>query len=139
MPPSGVWAAEGRDGGPRLDRRQPGGQPQRVSSAQPPDAYFLPAVAGKLRLLARPRRATTVDLLVNLTPTERLSGSNRSQDRNLSLLLPSLKVFAAVDWSGSPLRVSFLDLASRKVAFDQEKVEKLDWDSGKSCSGPKVQ
>ena len=29
---SGVWAAKRRDGGPRLDCRQPGGQPQGVST-----------------------------------------------------------------------------------------------------------
>jgi hypothetical protein len=68
-----------------------------------------------------------VDVLVNLTPTERLSGTNKSKDRNLSLLLPAMKLFVNADWGDTPLRVSFLDLANRKVTFDQENVRTFDW------------
>jgi hypothetical protein len=102
-----------------------------VRSNQAPDAWFLPEIKGTLHLSAHTQHPVTVDVLVNLTPTERLSGSNRSQDRNLSLLLPALKLFIAADWGDTPLRVSFLDLANRKVAFDQQKVRLLDWEGAK--------
>jgi hypothetical protein len=99
--------------------------------SNPPDSWYLPAVKSKVRLTAHARRPVTVDLLVNLTPTERLSGTNKSRDRNLSLLLPALKVLAAADWGDAPLRVSLLDLANRRVTFDQEKVQTLDWEKAK--------
>ena len=94
-----------------------------IHSNQQPDAWFVPDVKDSVRLAAHPKNRATVDILVNLTPTERLSGSNRSQDRNFSLLLPAMKVLAGADWGDAPVRVSFLDLSNRKVTFDQEKVQ----------------
>ncbi|HYA17298.1 MAG TPA: hypothetical protein VEF06_07525 [Bryobacteraceae bacterium] len=105
---------------------------QFIHSNQPPDAWFIPDVKDTLRLMARPQHPSTIDILVNLTPTERLSGSNRSQDRNLSLLVPAMKVLAGADWGDTPVRVSFLDLSNRKVTFDQEQVKTVDWEKAKA-------
>jgi hypothetical protein len=102
-----------------------------IRTAEAPDAWYLPDIKGSLRLAARPRRPMTIDLLVNLTPTERMSGTNRGRDRNLSLLLPALKIFAQTDWGDAALRVSFLDIANRTVAFQQDKVQALDWERAK--------
>lgn len=102
-----------------------------IHASATPDSWYLPNVKGKVRLNARSQHPISVDLLVNLTPTERLSGSNRSRDRNLSLLLPALKVLAAADWGDAAVRISFLDLANRRVTFDQEKVQTLDWEKAR--------
>lgn len=103
-----------------------------IHSNEAPDAWFIPEVKDTPRLTAHPQHPVSVDILVNLTPTERLSGLNRSQDRNLSLLLPAVKVLAGADWGDAPVRVSFLDLSNRKVIFDQEHVQTLDWEKAKS-------
>ena len=104
-----------------------------IHSNQQPDAWFVPDVKDSVRLAAHPKNRATVDILVNLTPTERLSGSNRSQDRNFSLLLPAMKVLAGADWGDAPVRVSFLDLSNRKVTFDQDHVKTVDWEKAKGA------
>lgn len=91
------------------------------------DRWFLPSVAGRLTIATETRRAVEVDLLVNLTPAERLSGSARIQNRNLEALIPSAKVLAQVEWRNAKLNVEFLDLARRRVAYRQNNVDSLDW------------
>lgn len=104
---------------------------QFIFSHQPPDSYFIPDVKERLGFTAHPQHPSTVDILLNLTPTERLSGSNRSQDRNYFLLIPAMKVLAGADWGDASVRVSFLDLSNRRVAFDQQQVKPIDWGRAK--------
>ena len=104
---------------------------QFIFANQSPDSFFIPNVKESLGIAAHPQHPSTVDILLNLTPTERLSGSNRSRDLNYSLLIPAMKVLAGADWGDAPVRVSFLDLANRKVAFDQQHVKSIDWETAK--------
>lgn len=104
-----------------------------IQTPQAPDSWFLPAVQGRLHLAASPQHPVAIEILVNLTPTERLSGTNRAQDRTLSLLLPALKVLAQTDWGNASVRVSLLDLSHRRVAFDQEHVHDFDWEKAKGA------
>jgi hypothetical protein len=94
--------------------------------APPPSNWYLP-FAGRLRLAVEPERPVEVDLVVNLTPSERLSGSSGALDRNLSFLLPIFKVISQVEWRNAEFNVSLLDLAHHRVAFEQDHVRRLEW------------
>jgi hypothetical protein len=98
-----------------------------VGPATPPDGWYLPEIEGMLRLKAAAREPEPVSLLVNLTPSERLTGSSRVQSRNLSWLLPSAKIFSLVDWGQAPFEVELLDLTRRKVAYRQTSGKGIDW------------
>ena len=91
------------------------------------DRWYLPSVEGHLRLPVETRHPVEVDLLVNLTPSERFSASSRVQNRNLEALIPTTKVLSQVAWHNSTFSLEFLDLARRRVAFRQDKMQTLDW------------
>jgi hypothetical protein len=98
-----------------------------VGPATPPDGWYLPGVQGTLRLKAAAREPEPVSVLVNLTPSERLTGSSRIQSRNLSWLLPSAKIFSFVDWGESPFELALLDLTRRKVPYRQAGGKGIEW------------
>jgi hypothetical protein len=49
------------------------------------------------------------------------------QDRNMSALVPLLKVLSQIDLRNVSLGVRLLDLTRQKVTFHQENVRTLDW------------
>ncbi len=71
-------------------------------------------------------------MLVNLTPSERASGSLRVQSRNLSAMLPAMKAISQIDLREGAINAAMLDLTRRRVVFHQEQVQKLDWDGIKT-------
>ncbi|HTA45904.1 MAG TPA: hypothetical protein VK789_25840 [Bryobacteraceae bacterium] len=91
------------------------------------DRWYLPSVEGRLKIAVEPRRPVEVDLLVNLTPPERLAGSIRIQNRNFAALIPATKVLTEVDWRNAKFNIELLDLARRRVAYRQDNVQTLDW------------
>jgi hypothetical protein len=97
------------------------------------DRWYLPSVTGRLRLPVETRHPVDVDLLVNLTPSERLSASTRIRNRNLDALIPATKVLSQTAWPNSTFNLEFLDLARRRVAFRQDKMQTLDWPRAKSA------
>ncbi len=93
-----------------------------------PDSWFLPTVSTKLHLPLETKHPLKVDILVNLTPSERAAASQRIQDRNLSvLLLPTMKVLSQLEMKAGSLNVESVDLERQKVTFRQEAVKRLDW------------
>ncbi len=98
-----------------------------VESSEPPDHWFLPKVAGKLYLPLTPRRPVRVDVLVNLTPTQETSRNYGIQDRNLSFIVPSLKVISQMTATALRLNVGLLDVSRRRVTFHQDDVHDIDW------------
>lgn len=97
------------------------------------DRWYLPTVEGRLNMTVEPRRPTEIDLLVNLTPAERLAGSIRVQNRNLAVLIPAMKVLTEVEWRNAKLNVELLDLARRRVAYRQDDVQTLDWEKASTA------
>jgi hypothetical protein len=95
--------------------------------AASPDSWYLPFVRDRIEIKAASREPITLDVLLNLTPSERLEGSARAQSRNLSVLIPSLKVLSQIQWSNVTVNVSLLDLARQRVAYEQEDVRRLNW------------
>ena len=96
-------------------------------TAEPPDSWYLPTVKGRVQFIAAPRHPLQIEIIANITPSERETGSLRIQDRNLGFLIPALKVLAQSDFKNSSLNVSLFDLVRQKVTFRQENVSDLDW------------
>jgi hypothetical protein len=99
-----------------------------VPAAQPPDTWFLPSIETRLHLPAATKKKTRIDILLNLTPSERLSGSTAIQNRQMASLLPAFKAITQVEWSGAEVNAAFLDLSQRKVVFEQKNLKTVEWD-----------
>jgi hypothetical protein len=96
------------------------------SDIDTPDAWYLPSVSGRLRLPLETKRPVQIELLVNLTPSEQASAMRR-QSRTLGALIPALKAISQVDARNGSLNIAALDLARRRVSFEQNSVRGLDW------------
>ncbi|HXJ38070.1 MAG TPA: hypothetical protein VNH18_02260 [Bryobacteraceae bacterium] len=90
-----------------------------------PDVWYLPGLEARLNLPVKTKRRVRLQVLVNATPSERSMGSAAALRRNMSLLIPALKVFSNLELSNGSVEVALLDLAHRKVVFEQEGG--LDW------------
>jgi hypothetical protein len=97
----------------------------------PPDRWYLPSIVGRLKLAVATRHPMDIDVLVNLTPSERFSASTRVQNRNLDALIPTAKVLSQIDWRDSKLNLELLDLARRRVAYRQDNLRSIDWPSAR--------
>jgi len=97
-----------------------------------PDSWYLPSIEGKLRLAVETREPVHVDLLVNLTPSERLTGSASARNRNFGVLLPATKVLSQVEWGSSTFSLALLDLSRRLVTWRQDDGRELDWPKARS-------
>jgi hypothetical protein len=98
-----------------------------------PDSWYLPTVSSKLHLPLETRHPLKIDVLVNLTPSERAAGSQRIQDRNLSVLLPTMKVLSQMEMRAGGLNVESVDLERQKVTFRQDAIKQLDWGKMRSA------
>ncbi len=101
----------------------------------PPGRWYLPSVGGRLKMVVETQHPVEVDLLVNLTPAERLAASTRIQSRNLDALIPATKVLTQVTWRNAKLNIEWFDLARRRVTYQQDNVETLDWPKAGSALG----
>jgi hypothetical protein len=97
----------------------------------PPDSWFLPYLAGRLQLPLTTRRPIQFEVLMNASP----SGPSRGlsvgtvNNRNLAIMLPTLKILSQMDVEGGGLNVTLLDIPKRSVIFQQNAVRQLDWTS----------
>jgi hypothetical protein len=91
-----------------------------------PEAWFQPSIRGRLRLPLATTRPVHVDLIMNLTPSERFYGSLRNFNRNMSVLVPALKMLSAIEPRDGSLDVTLLDLTRRR-AWEQKNAHGLDW------------
>jgi hypothetical protein len=104
-------------------------------AAEPPDAWFRPELTGRLHLPLETKRPVHLDLFLNVTPPEapdtpasrRAPGRARISNPNLAALLPSLKALLQVELAGGSMNVAALDMARRRVSFEQQNVKDLDW------------
>jgi hypothetical protein len=104
-----------------------------IEPSMPPDGWYLPAIEGKLRLAVKTHEPVHVDLVVNLTPSEQVTGSARVQNRNFGMLLPATKVLSQVDWGNSTFSLALLDLSRRRVTYEQDDMRGLDWSKAGSA------
>lgn len=95
-----------------------------------PDAWWLPEVKGLLRLPVASKPANTaprVELLVNTTPSERSPNSAGSLRRNMSVVIPALKVLSALNVGGRPPSAAVMDLTRQRIGLETPNAGTLDW------------
>jgi hypothetical protein len=101
-----------------------------IRQFQPPDNWYQPYTRGRLRVALETHRRTHVDVLMNMTPSERVSGSVRVFRRNLTVLIPALKVLSGMSVPNGSMDVTLLDL-TKQHAWEQRVGEtlggKFDW------------
>jgi hypothetical protein len=91
-----------------------------------PEFWFQPYVRGRVQLSLATSKAVHVDLIMNLTPSERASGSIRNFRNNMSVLVPALKVLSGIQLRDGSLDVTLLDLTRRR-AWEEKDAHGLDW------------
>jgi len=92
-----------------------------------PDSWFQPYTRGRLNLPIETTRTVHIDVILNLTLSERTAGSLAAFRRNMNALVPALKVLSQLRPSQGALNVTLLDLTKRRM-WEQKNVEELNWD-----------
>ena len=113
-----------------------------------PDSWFLPNVKGLLQLplgFAETDTANTVvadrgpsvwtttkhapfiQLLINTTPSEQSANSTGSLRRNMSTVIPALKVLSGLNAKTQPPSTAVIDLTHHRVSFETSNAASLDW------------
>jgi hypothetical protein len=100
-----------------------------MEKAEKLDSSFHPEIHGKLHLPLETHRPVRIELLVNLTPSEILTGSYRAYNFNLRALMPVLKTFSQIAVRNGAVDLTTLDLTRQQVGFEQSGVNasQLDW------------
>jgi hypothetical protein len=100
-----------------------------IERAEKLDSSFHPEIRGRLYLPLEVQRPIQIELLVNLTPSEILTGSYRAYNFNLRALMPILKTFSQIDVHPGAVNLATLDLTRQQVSFEQSdiNVNQLDW------------
>jgi hypothetical protein len=93
-----------------------GSAPARTSNA----AYVVPSM--------EPRAAAAkLDLLVNITPSDRSAGSSGVLRRNMAAVIPALKILSGIGAKAHPAQAEVMDLTRRRIAFETADAASLDW------------
>lgn len=95
--------------------------------SESPDSWFLPEVTTRMRLRIATGHKAHVTILLNTSPTGRWAGSIAELRRNMTALIPALKVISQIQIEGGSMDVSLLDLTHGRVSFAQKDVRELDW------------
>ena len=112
-----------------------------LTPAEPPDTFFLPEIEGKLHLPVKTRGDLEIELLANLTPSERFMGSSRMQEVTMEVLLPTLKVLSEIQKDAptestlAKLNLEMLDLARSRVVYRQNDIANAGWDGALGAIG----
>jgi hypothetical protein len=94
-----------------------------------PDAWYIPEILNHLRIAAGNERPVHVEVLMNITPSERASGSLRVFRRNMGLLIPALKSLAGLAPVDGGMDLTISDLVQHAAVAQQKGVRELDWSS----------
>ena len=99
-------------------------------SKDPPEAWYLPSIEGRLNLEVETRRRIRLELLLNESPTEETKDAALGTFNRLDMgaLIPAVKVLTQVDWKNGSVDVAMFNLERRRVSFEQKDVQTLDWD-----------
>jgi hypothetical protein len=89
--------------------------------ADAPDEWYLPSITTRLALAVPTRRPVRLDVLVNATPGGNMAGSMSAVRRNMSVLIPSLKVVSQIEPEQGSVNVRLLDLVARRIAYEQNE------------------
>ena len=92
-----------------------------------PDAWYLPYSSGRLHLKPLNERSVHLELLVNITPSERAAGSLRVFRRNMGLLIPAMKSLVSIGPLDGGMDLSVADLVRHELVGEQKNIRELDW------------
>lgn len=84
-------------------------------------------VTSRLWLPVTTRRRVRIEVLVNFSLSEQYSGLKWADQFNVGAMLTLLSVLSQLEVSNGSLRVTGLDLMRRRVVFEQDNVQDLDW------------
>lgn len=98
-------------------------------SKDPPEAWYLPSIKGRLNLRVETRRRVRIELLVNESPTEEVKGvrAGTFSRLNMGALIPAFKLLTQVDWANGSVDAAMLDLERRQICFEQRDIKDLEW------------
>ena len=112
--------------------------------ADAPDEWYLPSITTHLALSVPMHRPVRLDVLVNATPGGNMAGSTSALRRNMSVLIPSLKVVSQIEPEQGSVNVRLLDLVGRRIVFEQNEAHsrapatKADGDNWPDLDWPKL-
>lgn len=89
----------------------------------------------------RKTEAPKIELLVNTSPSERFGASTGAMRRNMSVVIPALKVLSSIDANVCPPQATVMDLTRHRISFEAPNAATLDWNAlGKvlSAANPSV-
>jgi hypothetical protein len=109
-----------------------------VPIADPPDGWFLPTLRGRLRAASNTQHPLVIDVIVNVTPTERLTGRRAFQDTNLGVLISPLRTIAEARPANASMNVELVDVARQRVLFRQDGFRIPDWERMKASLTPQM-
>ncbi len=100
-----------------------------LSPVDVPEAWFLPEVKDRLHLVTTSRGAKPpqIDLLVNVTPSEKSPNAASSQRRNMSAVLPAVKALSATNVRQRPPSAAFIDLTHQRIGYETPSAAAMDW------------
>ncbi len=101
-----------------------------------PDFIFRPDVTSRLHLPLPTRHPVELEVLADVTASDLFRGSTVFYNRYLSVALPLLKALSQVSLEQGSLNVAMLDLRQRRVTFEQNNVQVLDWPRARSVLAP---
>ncbi len=98
-----------------------------VRALATPDSWFQPYLRGRLKLPVPSKSPVHVDLVMNMTPSQRAQGSLRIFRRNMGVLVPALRILAGMRLENGSMDIGLLDLVRRRT-WEQKAVSRgLDW------------
>lgn len=98
-----------------------------LPAVESPDSWFLPDVKGLLHLPVESKQPARVDLLVNVTPSERSNAPASSLRRSMASVIPAMKILSGLKTPVQPPGVAVVDLARHRITFDVANAATLDW------------
>ena len=98
-----------------------------IGKEEASDDYYLPRIRGRLQWAASAHTPARINVILNVAPSVAEPGTHPSQNGDLAALLPTLKAISQTGSTSLSEHVALLDLARRRVAFQQDQVHDLDW------------
>lgn len=91
-----------------------------------PDRWFLPENRNRLDLHVNNPHPPSIAILANIAPSEASRRQRRTFDRNLSAIVPALKILSQITGTGTR-EIKIVDVMRRQVVFQQLAPAELDW------------
>lgn len=106
-----------------------------IAKEEPADEAYLPSVHGRLAWTAAVHSPVGLNVFLPMAPSQETQRSGSTATADLAALIPTLKVISQTGSSFISEHVEVLDLARRRIAFNQNDGNELDWQALKTSFG----